>query len=330
MAHATRRQFITLLGGAAATWPLAANAQQPAMPVIGFLSGRSQEEATGDTAAFRRGLSEMGFVEGRNLAIEYRWAEGRNEQLPELAADLVRRHVAVIAAVGGNNSAFAAKAATTTIPIVFTSAADPVKVGLVISINRPGGNVTGVSWFAGELGPKRLGLLYELVPNIMVTALVVNPNSPELSSQSEHAQEAARALGWELHVINARSEREIDAAFDTAVLQRAGAVIVSADPFFLSRRNQFVALAAHYAVPTIYVNRAFVAAGGLISYGNSVSDAYRRAGLHTGRLLKGATPSELPIDQATRFELVINLRTAKALGLEIPATLLARADEVIE
>ena len=330
MAHATRRQFITLLGGAAATWPLAANAQQPAMPVIGFLSGRSQEEATGDTAAFRRGLSEMGFVEGRNLAIEYRWAEGRNEQLPELAADLVRRHVAVIAAVGGNNSAFAAKAATTTIPIVFTSAADPVKVGLVISINRPGGNVTGVSWFAGELGPKRLGLLYELVPNIMVTALVVNPNSPELSSQSEHAQEAARALGWELHVINARSEREIDAAFDTAVLQRAGAVIVSADPFFLSRRNQFVALAAHYAVPTIYVNRAFVAAGGLISYGNSVSDAYRRAGLHTGRLLKGATPSELPIDQATRFELVINLKTAKALGLEIPATLLARADEVIE
>jgi putative tryptophan/tyrosine transport system substrate-binding protein len=325
-----RREFITLLVGAAAAWPLAARAQQPAMPVIGFLSGRSQEEAAGDTAAFRRGLSEMGFVEGRNLAIEYRWAEGRNEQLPELAADLVRRHVAVIAAVGGNNSAFAAKAATTTIPIVFTSAADPVKVGLVISINRPGGNVTGVSWFAGELGPKRLGLLHELVPNIMVTALVVNPNSPELRSQSEHAQKAARALGWELHVINARSEREIDAAFDTAVLQRAGAVIVSADPFFLSRRNQFVALAAHYAVPTIYVNRAFVAAGGLISYGNSVSDAYRRAGLHTGRLLKGATPADLPIDQATRFELVVNLKTAKALGLDVPPSLLATADEVIE
>jgi putative ABC transport system substrate-binding protein len=325
-----RREFITLLVGAAAAWPLAARAQQPAMPVIGFLSGRSQEEAAGDTAAFRRGLSEMGFVEGRNLAIEYRWAEGRNEQLPELAADLVRRHVAVIAAVGGNNSAFAAKAATTTIPIVFTSAADPVKVGLVTSINRPGGNVTGVSWFAGELGPKRLGLLHELVPNIMVTALVVNPNSPELRSQSEHAQEAARALGWELHVINARSEREIDAAFDTAVLQRAGAVIVSADPFFLSRRNQFVALAAHYAVPTIYVNRAFVAAGGLISYGNSVSDAYRRAGLHTGRLLKGATPADLPIDQATRFELVVNLKTAKALGLDVPPSLLVTADEVIE
>jgi putative tryptophan/tyrosine transport system substrate-binding protein len=326
-----RREFISLVGGAVAAWPLAARAQPPAMPVIGFLSGRSQDESAGDATAFRRGLSEMGFVEGRNLAIEYRWAESRNERLSELAADLVRLHVSVIAAVGGNNSAFAAKAATATIPIVFTSAADPVKVGLVVSINRPGGNVTGVSWFAGELGPKRLGLLHELVPNITVTALIVNPNSPELRSQSEHAQQAARALGWQqLHVINARSESEIDAAFGTAALQRADAVIVSADPFFLSRRDQIAAQAARYAVPTIYVNRAFVTAGGLISYGNSVSDAYRRAGLHTGRLLKGATPADLPIDQATKFELVINLKTAKALGLEIPATLLARADEVIE
>jgi putative tryptophan/tyrosine transport system substrate-binding protein len=325
-----RREFMTLLGGAAAAWPLAAGAQQAAMPVVGFLSGRSKDESAGDAIAFRRGLSEMGFVEGRNLAIEYRWAEGRNEQLPELAADLVRRRVAVIAAVGGNNSAFAAKAATVTIPIVFTSAADPVKVGLVASINRPGGNVTGVSWFAGEVGPKRLGLLHELVPNITVAALIVNPSSPELRSQPESAQQAARALGWQLHVINAGSEREIDTAFGNAVLQRASAVIISADPFFLTRRDQIVAQAAHYALPTIYVNRAFVMAGGLISYGNSVSDAYRRAGLHTGRLLKGATSADLPIDQATTFELVINLKTAKALGLSIPPTLLARADEVIE
>jgi putative tryptophan/tyrosine transport system substrate-binding protein len=330
MVHVTRRQFTTLLGGVAVACPLAARAQQPAMPVIGFLSGRSQDESAGDAIAFRHGLSEMGFVEGRNLAVEYRWAEGRNEQLPELAADLVRRRVAVIAAVGGNKSAFAAKAATVTIPIVFTSAADPVKVGLVASINRPTGNVTGVSWFAGEVGPKRLGLLHEVVPNITVAALIVNPNSPELRSQPESVQQAARALGWQLHIISAGSEREIDAAFGNAVLQGAGAVIISADPFFLTRRDQIVAQAAHYALPTIYVNRAFVLAGGLISYGNSVSDAYRRAGLYTGRLLKGATPAELPIDQATTFELVINLKTAKALGIEIPPTLLARADEVIE
>jgi putative tryptophan/tyrosine transport system substrate-binding protein len=325
-----RREFIGLLGGAVAAWPVAAAAQQAAVPVIGFLSGRSQDESSSDAAAFRHGLLEMGFVEGRNLAIEYRWAERRNEQLPELAADLVRRHVAVIAAVGGNNSALAAKAATATIPIVFTSAADPVKVGLVASINRPGGNVTGVSWFAGELGPKRLELLQELAPNISVAALIVNPSSPELRSQPEHAQQAARALGWQLHVINARSESEIDAAFANSMLQRAGAVIISADPFFLSRRDQIVAQAAHYAVPTIYVNRAFVAAGGLISYGNSVSDAYRRAGLHTGRLLKGAAPADLPIDQATRFELVINLKTAKTLSLTVPEKLLVAADEVIE
>ena len=321
--HTRRREFISLLGGAAAAWPLAARGQQPAMPVIGFLSGRSQDELSRDVAAFRGGLNEMGFVEGRSFGIEYRWAEGRNEQLPELAADLVRRQVAVIAAVGGNNSALAAKAATSTIPIVFTSAADPVKVGLVLSINRPGGNVTGVSWFAGELGPKRLELLQELAPNISVAAMIVNPSSPELRSQPEHAQQAARALGWQLHVINARSESEIDAAFTNSMLQRAGAVIISADPFFLSRRDQIVAQAAHYAVPTIYVNRAFVAAGGLISYGNSVSDAYRRAGLQTGRLLKGAAPADLPIDQATRFELVINLKTAKALGLDVPEELLA-------
>lgn len=324
-----RRDFIVLLSVAAA-WPLAAQAQQPAMPVVGFLSGRSQDESARDAAAFRDGLNEMGYVEGRNLAIEYRWAEGRNESLSDLAADLVRRQVAVIAAVGGNNSAFAARSATSTIPIVFTSAADPVAVGLVASLNRPGRNVTGVSWFADELGPKFLGLLHELVPNVTATALLVNPNSPESGRQPEHAQEAARVLGWQLHVINASSEREIDAAFATAMLQRAGAVMVSADPFFFSRRTQIVAQAAYHAVPTIYFDRAFVAAGGLISYGNSVSDAYRRAGVQTGRLLKGANPNDLPVDRATKFELVINLKTAKALGLIVPDSLLARADEVIE
>ena len=288
------------------------------------------DESARDVAAFREGLNEMGYVEGRNLAIEYRWAESRNERLSDLAADLVRRHVAVIAAVGGNNSAFVAKAATSTFPIVFTSAADPVAVGLVASLNRPGANVTGVSWFAGELGPKLLGLLHELMPNVTAAALLVNPNSPESGRQPERAQDAARVLGRQLQVVSASSESEIDAAFATAMLQRAGTVIVSADPLFLSRRTQIVAQAAHYAIPTIYFDRAFVAAGGLISYGNSISDAYRRAGVQIGRLLKGARPNDLPVDRATTFELVINLKTAKALGLDVPPTLLARADEVIE
>jgi putative tryptophan/tyrosine transport system substrate-binding protein len=324
-----RREFITGAEGAAA-WPVVGRAQQPAIRVIGFLSGRSHDESAGDAAAFRDGLKEMGYVEGRNLAIEYRWAEGRNERLPELAADLVRRQVAVIAAVGGNNSALAAKAATATIPIVFTSGADPVKVGLVASLNRPGGNATGVSWFASELGPKQLGLLHELVPSISVAALIVNPNSPELARQPELAEQAARSLGWQLHVVDARSETEIDAAFTTALLRRAGAGIVGTDPFFFSRRDQIVAQAAHHALPTIYFSGAFVVAGGLISYGSSVSDAYHRAGVQTGRILQGATPNDLPVDQATKFELVINLKTAKALGLTVPSSLLARADEVIE
>ena len=325
-----RREFITLLGGAAAAWPIMARAQQPAMPVVGMLSGQSPEAVAHLVAAFRQGLNEMGYLEGQSVEIEYRWAEGRNERLPDLAADLVRRHVAVIAAVGGNNSGLAAKAATATIPIVFTSGADPVKVGLVGSLNRPGGNVTGISWFAADLGPKRLGLLHELVPDITVAALIVNPNSPELGSQPETAQQAARALSWRLDVIAARSEIEIDVAFATAMRQGADAVIVGADPYYISRRDQIVAQAARHAVPTIYVNREFVAAGGLISYGNSVADAYRRAGHHTGRLLMGAKPNDLPVDQATKFELLINLKTAKALGLEVPPTLLARADEVIE
>ena len=325
----SRRAFIALLGGAALAHSVVARAEA-VMPVIGFLSGRAQRESARDAAAFRDGLNEMGYIDGQNVTIEYRWAESRNERLPELAADLVRRHVAVIAAVGGNNAAFVAKAATATIPIVFTSGADPVEIGLVASFNRPGGNVTGVSWFASELGPKHLGLLHELVPRITITALIVNPNSPEFRRQPEHAQQAARSIGWQLHVISARSESEIDTAFTTAVLRRAGAVIIGTDPFLFSRRDQIVAQAAHHAVPTIYFDRAFVAAGGLISYGNSISDAYRRAGVQTGRLLKGAKPNDLPVDQATKFELVINLKTAKALGLTIPPSLLQRADQVLE
>jgi ABC-type uncharacterized transport system substrate-binding protein len=324
-----RRTLIAGLGSAV-LWPAVARGQQPAMALIGFLSGRSHDESARDAAAFRDGLNEMGYVDGRNLAIEYRWAESRNERLPELAADLVRRQVAVIAAVGGNNSAFAAKAASATIPIVFTSGADPVAVRLVASLNRPGGNATGVSWFASELGPKQLGLLHEWMPNITTTALIVNPNSPESERQPEQAQQAARSLGWQLHIIGARSESEIDEAFASAVVGRAEAVIVGTDPFLFSRRDQIVAQADHYGVPTIYFDRSFVAAGGLISYGNSISDAYRRAGLQTGRILKGAKPDDLPVDQATRFEFVINLKTAKALGLTVPPTLIARADEVIE
>ena len=324
-----RRDFIMLLGGAT-VWPLAARAQQSVIPVIGFLSGRSQDEASGDTAAFHQGLNEMGYVGGRNVVLEYRWAGGRNELLSDLAAELVRRQVAVLAAVGGNNSALAAKRATATIPIVFTSSADPIQVGLAASLNHPGGNVTGVSWFDTELGPKQLQLLSELVPNVTVAVLIVNPQSPEVADQRDTAQRAARALGWELHVIAASSVSEIDAAFTAAKRQGANALIISSDPFLYSRRKQIVALAAHHAIPTISGGREWVASGGLISYGNNVADAYRRAGLQTGRLLRGVKPTDLPVDRSTKFELAINLTTAKALGLTVPDKLLVAADEVIE
>jgi putative tryptophan/tyrosine transport system substrate-binding protein len=323
-----RREFI-ILGGAAAAWPLAARAQQPAMPVVGFLLGRAREESADDTAAFRQGLNEMGYIIGRNVALEYKWTEGHDERLPELAAELVRRQVAVIAAVGGNNSAFAAKAATADIPIVFTSGADPIEVGLVTSLNRPGSNVTGVSWFNSESLPKRMGILGELVPNI-IAVLLVNPNMPELAGQPEAAQQTAHALGWQLQVVETRSASEIDTAFAEAKRQRTDAIIVGAGPFFRIHRTQLVVQAARHGIPAIYGNRETVTGGGLISYGNSLPDAYRRAGLQTGRILRGAKPADLPVDRAIKFELVINLKTAKALGLDVPSFLQHRADEVIE
>jgi putative ABC transport system substrate-binding protein len=324
-----RREFITLLGGAAA-WPVAARAQQPGMPVIGFLSSISAADRPHHTEAFRQGLNETGYAEARNVTIEYRYADNRMDQLRPLAADLIARKVAVIAAVAGNNTALVAKTLTSTIPILFTSGLDPVKAGLVASLNRPEANVTGVSWFSAELGNKHIEVLNEFVPQAALIALLVNPNNPEGGFFEQSAQDGARALGRRLLVIRAGSAREIDAAFATLAEQRANAVIVASDPFYTTRVRQVAVLAARHAVPAVYTVREFPEAGGLISYGNSVTDAYRRVGIYAGRILKGAKPPDMPVDRATKFELVINLGTARALGIEIPPSLLARADEVIE
>jgi ABC-type uncharacterized transport system substrate-binding protein len=324
-----RRDFLTLFGGAAA-WPMVARAQPPAMPTVGFLHGMSPASHAPYAAAFRQGLKDTGYADGQNLAIEYRWAEGQYARLPALAVDLVGRKVAVIAATGGTVTALAAKAASTLIPIVFVTADDPVATGLVASLNRPGGNITGVSIISAALRAKNLELLHELVPTAAVFAILVNPDNPAIETQVRDAQLAASTIGRTIHILNARTEQDIDAAFASLVQKHTGALIVSTDPFFVARRDQLVALAARHAVPTVYFLREFVTGGGLMSYGTSLIEANRLSGIYAGRVLKGAKPAELPVQQSSKVELVINLKTAKALGLTFPITLLGRADEVIE
>jgi len=325
-----RRAFFAALGGAALAWPMAAHPQRKAMPVIGWLSGAAAAGYVPFLAAFREGLKETGYVEGQNVAIEYRWADGNYDRLPALAAELVALKVDLIAASGGDASSRAAKDATSTIPIVFNSGDDPVATGLVTSLARPGGNLTGISFLVVELHPKRLELLSDLVPQARVIGLLVNPDSPQTERVLRGMQEAARAKGIQLLVVKASTGSEIDAAFAALSQQAPGALVVQADPFFNSRRDQLVALAARYAVPAIYEGRQFAMAGGLISYGASLTAVYRQLGIYAGKILQGAKPADLPVQQPTAFDLVINLKTAEALGLTIPRTMLDLANEVIE
>jgi len=324
-----RRDFITLLGGAAA-WPLDALAQQTAMPVIGYLHSGSLAPYAHLVAAFHQSLKEAGYIEGRNIAIEYRWAEGHYDRLPALAEDLVGRHVALIVAQGGDPSVLAAKSATATIPIVFTSSSDPVKLGLVASLNRPGGNVTGFWLYTSLLGTKRLELMRRLLPANTSITVLVNPDNPNADFDTAELQDAARTLGQSISFVKARSEAEIDAVFATFGERRASALLVNTDPFFLARYAQFVALAARSGIIAIYEQREFVTGGGLMSYGANLADGYRQVGIYAGRILKGEKPADLPVVQPTKFEMAINLKTAKTLGLEVPPSLLALADEVIE
>jgi putative tryptophan/tyrosine transport system substrate-binding protein len=326
-----RRQFLTLLGGAAATWPLAAWAQQPAMPVIGFLGARSPATDAENVAAFHKGLSETGYVEGQNVSIKYRWAEGFYNKLPTLASELINGQVGVIVANGGVATALAAKSATMALPILFVIGVDPVSSGLVVSLNRPGGNITGVTVLAASLASKRLELLRELAPTANLFAALVNPSNPPFTApELAETERAARTLGLHLRVLNATSETEIEKAFEAAVQTKVEALLVSADPFFTTRLTQIIALAGRHRIPAIYYNREYATAGGLMSYGGSLTEAHRQVGIYAGRVLKGAKPSDLPVQQSARVDVAINLRTAKALGLTIPAGVLAMADEVIE
>jgi putative ABC transport system substrate-binding protein len=327
-----RRSFITLLGGAAAAiaWPLSPRGQQPPMPVIGFLHSGTAAPFEAQLVAFQQGLKDGGYVVGQNVAIEYRWAEGKVDRLPELAADLVRRRVSVIAAVGGPPSNLAAKNATTTIPVVFNTGADPVKMGLVTNVRQPGGNVTGISFFSEELGTKALSLLRDLVPGAKTFGLMVNPNNPETLRRSADAMAAARALGLTMEVVHAATPPDIDKAFDSLSERRVGALLLGADAFYGGRVQQFVSLAARHKLPAMYYRREFAEAGGLASYGASVTDAYRQAGVYVARVLKGEKPGELPVMQAAKFEFVLNLKTARALGIDVPMAFSAAADEIIE
>ena len=330
MMHFKRREFIALLGGAAAAWPVSARAQQLVMPVIGFLNAASLDGYRPMVAAFRRGLQECGYVEGENVAIEYRWADDQIDRLPALAADLVHRQVTVIAATT-TPAALAAKAATTTIPIVFEIGGDPIRLGLVASLNRPGGNVTGATQLTVEVAPKRLELLHELVPTASVIALLINPTVRAIAEPvSRTSQAAAHTLGLDLHVLNATTERDFDAVFANLIQLRAGGLVIGAGAFFNTWSEQLAALTVRHAVPAVSSQRRFVAAGGLASYGGNIADTYRLAGVYTGRILKGEKPGELPIQQSTKLEMFLNLRTAKALGVTVPLPLLGRADEVIE
>jgi putative ABC transport system substrate-binding protein len=324
-----RRDFITLLGGAAAAWPLAARAQQPALPVVGLINAGSPDASS--VAAFHKGLNETGYVEGQNVTVEYHYLEGQYDRVPALAADLVRRRVAVIATPGATSATIAAKAATATIPIVFAVAEDPVKLGLVASLARPGSNLTGINFFSREVGAKRLGLLHDLVPKAVRVAVLVNPaNASSAESTLRDVQEAAPIIGLQIHILNATTIAEIDAAFATLARERPDALFVGPDGFFSSRRVQFATLTARDKIPATYPNRDFVAAGGLMSYGADLADMNRQVGVYTARILKGAKPADLPVTQSTKFQLVINIQTARALGIEVPPTLLAIADEVIE
>jgi putative ABC transport system substrate-binding protein len=323
-----RREFITLLGGAV-TWPFAAHAQQPAMPVIGFLSARSPQDAAHLATAFQRGLYENGFVDGQNLTIDFRWADGQYDRLPALAAELVRRPVKVIAATGGDPVALAAKAASSTIPIVFVTG-DPVKAGLVASYSRPGGNATGINLLTTTMEPKRVGILHDLMPQASAIAVLVDPRFPTAEMQSRDIEEAARAIGIQIEVFHASTDNEINAAFQSIVQHRLPALLAAGSPFFDTRRGNLIALAARYKLPTIYQFREYTVDGGLMSYGVSITDAYRQVGAYVGRILKGAKPADLPVLQPTKFEFVINLKTARAIGVNISGDLLSLADEVIE